>query len=232
MPPALRPASAADAADLAVFLTRAVRLDPGGLVRLRSGGGRLTAYLRLPFGVLVTRSAAGTVTPEDVTVGAADLLARLDAAPAGDPVPLPPARDAAWRGALPPSAGWQRLDTVPADAVRQVVRAGGDLVRSADVPGGAGDALLYQDALTVSGGGRTVVLPLRVLSAAWTMGFLGPDATGPEATGPEAAVPAAGVPASGPQVVAVSASGAWARLAAPYGSAYHRTAPDLGVLPR
>jgi hypothetical protein len=96
-----------------------------------------------------------------------------------------------------------------------VVQAGGEVVRAAATPGGAGDALLYQDALTVSGAGRTVVLPLRVLSAAWRMGFLGPETDLPAER----------------QVVAVSASGGWARLAAAYGSAYHRVAPSLGLLP-
>jgi hypothetical protein len=222
--PAIRPASGADAADLAVFLSRVVRLDPAGLVRVRSGGDRLTAYVRLPFGVLVSRSAGGHVSgsaaghgaPADVTVGAADLLAALDRAPVGEPVALPPVRDAAWRGALPPAADWQRLDAVPVAVVRQIVRAGGEALRSAGPAGGtAGEALLYQDALTVSGAGRTVVLPLRVLSAASRMGFLGP-----------AAAPATGTE----QIVVVSAAGTWARLAAAYGSAYHRSAPGLGVL--
>jgi hypothetical protein len=66
-----------------------------------------------------------------------------------------------------------------------------------------------------------VALPLRVLSAAWRMGFLGAEPaepTGPGAPGPE-------------QIVVVSATRGWARLAAPYGSAYHRLTPELGVLP-
>ena len=220
---AVRPASGADAGDLAAFLSRGVRLDPAILVRLRTGDRRLTAYLRLPFGVLVSRSAGAEAAPRDVTVAAADLLAAMDRVAAGDPVALPPSKDTAWRGALPPAAGWQRLDTVPAAVVREIVRAGGEALRAAGpAGGGAGEALLYQDALTVTGAGRTVALPLRVLSAAWRMGFLGPEA----GRAPQAAAPGSGTV----QIVLISAVGGWARLAAPYGSAYHRSGPQLGVL--
>jgi len=235
----VRPASAADAADLAAFLGRSVRLDPGAVVRLRIGGGRLAAYIRLPFGVLVSRSAAGDGTPADVSVAAAELLAALDRAAldraaldaaaldrgAGvQPVPLPPRRDAAWRGALPPVAGWQRLDAVPAAAVRRLVRAGGEAVRNAG-PAGSGPAgekaLLDHAALTVTGGERTVALPLRVLTAVWRMGFLGPN----EAPG----APARRRPLAEPQVV-VSAAGGWARVAATFGSAYHPVTRGIGLV--
>jgi hypothetical protein len=175
--------------------------------------------------------------------------------------------------------------------VRQLVRAGGQTLRAAGptAPAG-GEGLLDHAALTVTGAGRTVVLPLRVLSAAWKMGFLGPESGAPEApaggdvlggiaagpagggpgappaggdvlggiaAGPEGGGPAAPpagsevpggiaagpedgrntrpaarpVPAGPEQVVVVSAAGGWARLAAPYGSAYHRVTPELGVLP-
>jgi hypothetical protein len=243
-PPGVLPASTADAADLAVFLSRAVTLDPAALVRLRSVGDRVAGYLVLPFGVLVSRSAAGRVAPADITVGAADLLAALDRVPVGSPIGLPPRRDADWRGALPPAADWQRLDSVPAAVVRQLVRAGGETLRATGAAGTGGEGLLGHEALTVSGAGRTVVLPLRVLSAAWRMGFLGPevapegapagDAVGPIAgAGPtgERIRPAGGRQPGPGQVVVVSAVGAWARLAAPYGSAYHRVTPELGVLP-
>lgn len=214
-----RPGGPADAGDAAAFLGRAVALDPAALVRLRGGGGRVSAYVRLSFGVLVGRTVGGAVDPADVTVRAADLLAALeptvDPAPAaGGTVPLPAARDAEWRSALPPTAGWQRLDEVPAEVVRGLVRAGAATLRA--VPAGAaasaGEVLLDHEALTVIGAGRTAAVPLRVLTALTRMGFLGGGGRGPD-------------------VVLVSAAGGWVRVAAAYGSAYRHTAPGLDLRP-
>jgi hypothetical protein len=126
----------------------------------------------------------------------------------------PARRDVEFRGALPPVGGWAPLDSVPGDVIRALVRAGRDALRA--VPAGsaaaAGESLLDHESLTVSGAGRTAVLPLRVVSALTRMGFLGGD-------------PAA-------DAVVVSATGGWTRLAAPFGSAYQRTVPTLGLSPR
>lgn len=205
----LRPGAPADRGDAAVFLGRVTALDPGALVRLRDGGGRVTGYTRLPFGVLVSRTVAGAVEPADVTVAATELLAALDQeSDSAAPVRLPVGRDVEWRAPLPPLAGWQRLDEVPADVVRSLVRAGAETLRA--VPAGAatsaGESLLDHEALTVSSDERTVAVPLRVLTAVARMGFLGP------AGGP------------GADVVVVSAAGGWVRLAAAYGSAYQQVA--------
>ncbi|MPZ26402.1 MAG: hypothetical protein GEV12_08085 [Micromonosporaceae bacterium] len=63
--------------DARVFLGRLTRLDPNAVVRLRpAGAGRTELWARLPWGVLATRDLATTV-PEDLTVGAAALLAAL-----------------------------------------------------------------------------------------------------------------------------------------------------------
>jgi hypothetical protein len=209
----LRPGGPAEQGDLASFLGRAVGLDPAAVVRLRGGGDRVTAYLRLPFGVLVSRTVAGSAEPADVTVGAAELLAALDGS-GGGAVRWPARRDVEFRAALPPAVGWQPLDSVPGDVIRALVRAGRDALRA--VPAGsaaaAGESLLDHESLTVSDAGRTAVLPLRVVGALTRMGFLGGD-------------PAA-------DVVVVSATGGWTRLAAPFGSAYQRTVPALGPTPR
>jgi hypothetical protein len=217
----LRFTSPAEGADLAAFLGRVVRLDAAALVRLRGGPGALTGYVSLPFGVMVSRSAHTREAPPDVTVGAAALLATLDATGGDSVVRLPDSQDAAWRGQLPPAAGWERLDTVPAAVVTRLVRAGVEALRSAGpggVAGRGGEALLDHEALTVSGAGRTVALPLRVLSAAWRMGFLGDEGAG-----------SADDPDRPERLVGVSTSGRWARLAAPYGSAYHQVTPALLV---
>jgi hypothetical protein len=211
----LRLAGAAEAADLASFLGRVAALDPAAVTRLRASGSRVTAYARLPFGVLVSRTVAGDADPADVTVGAGALLGTLDR-PAGiedeqDAVAWPRRREVDWRAALPPADGWLRLDSVPGDVVRALVRAGRDALRA--VPAGAaataGETLLDHESLTVSGAGRTAVVPLRVLGSLTRMGFLG-DA----------------------EPVVVSAAAGWTRLAAAYGSAYQHTVPSLALAPR
>jgi hypothetical protein len=210
----LRLGEPADAADMASFLGRVVGLDPAALTRLRAGGGRVTAYVRLPFGVLVSRTVSGSADPVDVTVKAGDLLAALDAPGAEDgAVTWPAFQDVRWRAALPPGGGWRLLDQVPADVIRTLVRAGREALRA--VPAGAaasaGETLLDHESLTVSGAGRTAVLPLRVISALARMGFLGDG---------------------GGDVVMVSAAGGWVRLAGAYGSAYQHESPGLGLSPR
>lgn len=206
----LTPGEPADGGDLASFLGRVVRLDPAAVVRLRAAGDLVTAWTRLPFGVLVSRTVTGGAEPADVTVGAADLLAALDVPPAsGGTVAWPVRRDMDWRAALPPAGSWQLLDEVPGEVVRTLVRAGRDALRA--VPAGAaasaGESLLDHESLTVSGATRTAALPLRVLSALTSMGFLG----------------------GGGDVVIVSAAGGWVRLAGAYGSAYQHDAPPLGL---
>jgi hypothetical protein len=245
----LRLTGVAEAVDLASFLGRLVALDPAAVVRLRSAGDRVTAYARLPFGVLVSRTVAGDGDPSDVTVAAAALLAALDAvrpgSPGGSPPAVPPSggsrdpagagpgvpagrvpshgagvtlgwpqrRDVDWRAALPPADGWVRLDSVPGDVVLKLVRAGRDALRA--VPAGAaaaavGESLLDHESLTVSGAGRTAVLPLRVLGSLTRMGFVG----------------------DGVEPVVVSVAAGWTRLAGAYGSAYQHTVPGLALSPR
>ena len=197
----LKFAGRSEAADLATFLDRAAWLDPATLVRLRSGQGRVTAFVRLPFGVLVSRTARFLAGPEDVTLRADELVAVLTAGDQ-DAVRMPEARDLEWRGALPPAGGWERVDDVPAEVIHRLVRAGATTLRTAS-SAVVGDSLLDHQSLTVSGGGHTVALPLRVLSAVWRMGFLGPARADPEA-----------------EKVIISVCGGWARIAATFGSAY------------
>ena len=208
----LRLARSGEAADLASFLGRLVALDPAAVVRLRSVGARVTAYARLPFGVLVSRTVSGDADPADVTVGAGDLLTALDRGGRPDAVAWPARRDMDWRAALPPVEGWVRLDSVPGDVVLKLVRAGRDALRA--VPAGAaaaaGESLLDHESLTVTGAGRTAALPLRVLGSLTRMGFLG----------------------DGGEPVVVSAAAGWTRLAGAYGSAYQHTVPGLALSPR
>ena len=208
----LRLAGSAEAADLASFLGRLVALDPTAIVRFRSAAARVTAYARLPFGVLVSRTVAGDGDPTDLTVGAGDVLAALEPADRSGAVGWPARRDMDWRAALPPAVGWVRLDSVPGDVVVKLVQAGRDALRS--VPAGAttaaGESLLDHESLTVTDAERTAVLPLRVLGSLTRMGFLG----------------------DGREPVVVSVAAGWTRLAGAYGSAYQHTAPGLALSPR
>ena len=202
-----------DVTDLAPLLRRATALDANSLVRLRSSGERLSALVWLPFGILAARTiemtslGSGAGTGGDVCFRASDLLAWID-----DPAaPEPAARDADWRGAVPPSTGWRRIDTVPDSEVRPIVRAGASTLQEAaareGVPGAqpraeVAEALLDAVVLTVEDGTRRPVeITLRTLSAVTRLGFL------PQGS-----------------YVAVDVSGRWTRVAAAYGSVFHERA--------
>jgi hypothetical protein len=167
-------------AELAPVLRRAVTLDPRSLARLRLTGEAAMVLVRLPFGVLVSRAvrtASARAEALDVTVRAAEALAWLD-----DDGAVPEPDDAAWRSGLPPVSGWRRLDTVPDDVVRDLVRKGALALKDAaareGVPGAqpraeVADALLDAVVLTVSDdAGRTAEITLRALSALTRMAFL------------------------------------------------------------
>lgn len=201
--------------ELAPALRRAVALDRSVAVRLRADGERATALLRLPFGVLAGRSvAAPAQEPLDRTLSAAALLAWLDAA-GGSEGPPPSARDTDWRWGVPPPAGWRRLDTVPGEVVRQLVRSGAralaDAAAREGVPGAqpraeVADALLDSVVLTVAGDdGGAAALTLRVLAALIRMGFV------PEGS-----------------AVSVDQAGRWTRIAGRFGSVYAER-PGLGL---
>jgi hypothetical protein len=190
--------------ELLGVVRRVATLDPRAVVRIRVESPTATVFARLPFAILVSRSVeyagAGVV---DTTVGAAGLLAWLDEGHATEPQP----RDAEWRTGLPPHSGWQRVDTVPDDVVRSLVRHGAlalkDAAQREGVPGAqpradVADALLDSVVLTVSGKETpTAEITLRALSALTRMGFL------PRGSH-----------------IAVAVAGRWTRVAGEYGSVY------------
>jgi hypothetical protein len=201
-------------AELAPVLRRAVALDPGGLVRVRASEGQLSALVRLPFGVLVARTIAAEPRAGalDASVRAADLLGWLD----DEHGAAPERHDSEWRSGLPPARGWQRVDTVPDDVVRGLVRSGAQALQDAAArEGGPGaqpraevaDALLDSVVLTVSAGtsGPGTPITLRMLGALTRMGFLPHDSH-----------------------VAVDVAGRWTRVVGHYGSVYAER-PGLGL---
>ncbi|MFI5954970.1 hypothetical protein [Cryptosporangium sp. NPDC051539] len=180
--------------DVAVFLGRIVRLDPGALVRVRpAGASHLTLWAQLPFDVLAARTVAGT-WPDDVTLGASALLEAVPVG-AGGTVTLPRRRDADWRGSLPPDRGWHPLDTVPVDVVRGLIAAGQEAFQRNPE---AGELLLDHETLRVVGDVHETTVPFRLLVALARMAFLGE------------------------RDVTVAVVGPWLRLAAEHGIVYRR----------
>jgi hypothetical protein len=211
------------AQDAGAFLTRLTRLNPGAVVRLKSGGERVTLWAMLPWAVLVSRTVEGA-GPDDATVSAADLLAELGRG--GEE--LPQRRDQQWRWPLPPS-GARVVETVPAAEVYRIAAAAAGTLRTASTEGVGGravgqralrDALLDHVAIVVTDGESRVEVPQRLIQAVVRMGFLGRSA------------PAAGevVPVHLGEV-RVQAVGRWVGLAAPYGVAWLLPVSQFAVRP-
>lgn len=206
----LRLADATERDDLGAFTARVARLDQTAAIRLAAGAGRITAWARTPFDVLVTRSVAGELDPAlPVIAQASTLLTALavDRSAAVDPGPPAP-----WLDELPPEDGWSRVDDVPAAELDELADRGLALAREHAGPMGPPASLLDQTVLTVSPPepGRPVTVPMRVLFAMSGMGFLG---SAPQET-------------DGPRV-RVSASGSWMRLDARYGAVVKRRVVSL-----
>ncbi|MGI5425896.1 hypothetical protein [Streptomyces sp. CA-179760] len=207
-----------EAADLAAFLSRLLHYDRGAAVRLQAAGTALAVFGRPPsFEVLAVRAVRlakpyenGLDDTLDVTVSAGELLESVDETAATAAVPGavtgPP-----WAGVLPPRGGWRPEPGLPApDALRSLVAAVVAEFRSRTQelpPEGRTRAEL--DRIGRDIWSRTVGdtgLPVRVVHAAQSLGFLRP-----------------GVP------LGLFSSGAWLRLRTPYGSVAVRRA-GLGAL--
>jgi hypothetical protein len=195
--------------DLGAFVARVVRLDQTAPVRLQSSGSGVTAWAATPFDVLATRTVHATMEPADVTVPASSLLTALTVERAGT---VDPGSGGLWQGELPPAAGWQPVEDVPAAEVEGLTERGLAVARENAGPLGPPASLLDQTVLTVSADpGPAVKVPLRCLFALSGMGFLG-------GSDPEG------------EVVRVSATGTWLRLDARYGAVVRRRITALPLL--
>lgn len=217
-PPQLDPSDRDRLTELAPLLRRCVGLDPSTLARIRLDADTATALVRLPFRVLASRTVtvsdpdAAASSAKDVTVAAAQTLDWLD----GARTDAPDNQDAQWRGGAPPRTGWRRLDTVPDQVIRGLVRSGALALKEAAAREGVpdaqpraavSDALLDAVVLTIGDAAEAtddvaeampgVTITLRPLSALTRMGFL---------------------PRGGS--AAVDVAGRWVRVAARYGSVY------------
>ncbi|GAA4434723.1 hypothetical protein [Phytohabitans houttuyneae] len=211
------------APDAGAFLARLTRLDPGAVVRMKSGGEHVALWARLPWAVLVGRTVAGT-GPRDATVSAADLLAELGRG--GDA--LPGRRDQEWRWPLPPP-GARVVETVPAAEVHRIAAAAAGTLRAASTEGVGGravgqralrDALLDHVAILVTDAESRVEVPQRLIQAVVRMGFLGRSAPAPGEVDPVQL-----------GEVRIQAIGRWVGLAAPYGVAWLLPVSQFAVRP-
>ncbi|MGH3864359.1 hypothetical protein [Actinokineospora sp.] len=203
-------ADPSERADLGAFVARAVRLDPQAVVRLKGReGGLIDAWVATPFDVLATRTARGSIEPNDMTVFGNELLAGL-AVVQGDQIDPGPSRDMQWRSALPPTQHWQVVDKLPARLVSDLADKGLAVARENVGPQGTPPAsLLDQPVLTVKGDGLEVKVPLRCLFALSGMGFL--------AEGDD-------------ESIRVTATDSWMRLDARYGAVVRRRHALLPLL--
>ncbi|MER6626858.1 hypothetical protein ABT301_01200 [Streptomyces sp. NPDC000987] len=197
-----------EAADLAAFLSRLLHYDRGAAVRIQAAGTALAVFGRPPsFEVLAIRAVRlakpyedGPAAALDVTVSAGELLESVDEPAATAAVPAavtgPP-----WAGVLPPRGGWRPEPGLPApDALRAAVGAAVAEFRSRTQELAPQQRTRTEvDRIGREIWSRTVgdtELPVRVVHAAQSLGFLRPEVDDP----------------------ALFASGAWLRLRTPYGS--------------
>lgn len=227
---ALVPAAAGALVDVGAYLARLVRLDPKGVVRVRrESGGHLTLWAT-PLGLLTRRDVYAELDgTTDTTMLATELLARVEPAhdTAAARVDLPAARDAAWRASLPPTSGWELVDTVPGTELRRLAKQAADTVWATSNPTVSGEALLEHPVLLVrrsgaaddqpasatpvaglgESAGDEVQITQRIVQVATRMGFVTDDD------------------------VRVATCGPWLVLAARNGAVYRRTgAPNLLTL--
>jgi hypothetical protein len=206
---------AAQRENLATFAERALRLDQAGVVRLRQrGDGMLVAWFATGFDVLASRVVAGRTAPTDLCAAADALLAGLNSVAADGHVDPGFAMDSAWRGVLPPDAGFVHLDDVPARAVLDLAQRGASLARQHSSAHGPPASLLDQDVVAVTSPQGSVGIPMRCVFALTAMGFLpqSPDSVGDD------------------EVVRVRATPSWLRVDARFGTVYRRRGNPAVVL--
>ena len=203
---------AAQRTDLAAFVERALRIDDAAVIRLRRrSDGLVAAWVNTGFDVLAVRVFAGHLGLADLSCGADQLTRGLQAADASGHVDPGYPMDSAWRGVLPPDAGFTHLDDVPAAVLVDLARRGAELARDHGSAHGPPSSLLDQDVLEVSAGDTMVAVPMRCVFALTAMGFV------PEAPSAE-------------EIVRVRVLPAWLRIDARFGSVFRRRGDPALVL--
>ncbi|MDG3008600.1 hypothetical protein G4X40_00350 [Rhodococcus sp. D2-41] len=214
---------AAERENLAAFVSRAVRLDPAAVVRIRRRDpDRLTVWCTTAgFEALAVRVVGGRAGQADTCVAADGLLRALQDTADGQ---IDPgfSMDSAWRGSLPPEDGFVHVDDVPARELVDLSVQGAELAREHSTSVGPPKSLLDQEVVHVEGGGEAAAVPLRCVFALTAMGFI-PGVT----QNSSGRVDATRLDAAEP--VRVRATKNWLRLDARYGSVFHRRAGGLAL---
>ncbi|MGW4366864.1 hypothetical protein ACWEKT_14575 [Nocardia takedensis] len=209
----------AERENLATFLSRAVRLDPATVVRLRKRGDRLVAaWVGTGFEALAVRTVQAELGVDDVTVGADLVLAGLSS---GSPIDLGYSMDSAWRGALPPTDGFAHIDDVPARSLVELAERGAQLAKEHGSSHGPPASLLDQTVLTASADRLSVEVPMRVVFALTAMDFIPHSGDKAESR----RIPTA-------EIVRVRATKTWLRLDARYGSVARRRGGAIPLTPQ
>ncbi len=206
---------AAQRADLATFVERAMRLDDAAVIRLRTrAGGLVTSWVATGFDVLACRVVVGAVRPDDLSVAADSLARGLAAMDDSGYVDPGFSMDSAWRGALPPESGFTHLDDVPARVLLDLAERGTRLAKEHSSSHGPPVSLLDQEVIRVSSGDESVGLPMRCVFALTAMGFLPqqPDAIADD------------------EIIRVRVMPTWLRVDARFGSVYRRRGDPALVL--
>ncbi|MDO5669061.1 MAG: hypothetical protein Q4G50_03575 [Corynebacterium sp.] len=186
---------------------RAVDLDASASARFRQLGDQVDVFVTTPFQVVAARRIEGEASRDGAVVAATALL---DALRTSSPH-IGPARDPNWPGALPPATGFQLLDEVPVDVVRDLADQGQALARQFSGPLGPPASLLDQTVLTVTGEAGTAEVPMRMIFTCTSLGL----------------IPGFAAPMEVPRHLRVSISGRWVRIDAPFGTVYRSTSLSL-----
>lgn len=176
-------------ADLATYLGRAQRVDPGGATRLVARADLLAAYVSPVHGGggptvvglrVLPHAGPGDVDATVPLAALGDRFARMAPSGSGTVVELqlPPlaASDATWAGVSPPRSGWEVVGAVPRDLLLTAARQGVADV-AAGAPDGAGAAAVARLRALVWGRDLAGLerVPAGAAYAADALGFLGVD---------------------------------------------------------
>ena len=190
------------------LLQRAVALQDRAMARFSTvSDAAVDVFVTTPFAVIASRRVAGSCSRNGAAVLVSDLLAD-----ATDTTMTAAAMDAGWgMGALPPVAGFELLDEIPADVVQRLSDQGRALARQFSGPLGPPQSLMDQAVITVN---DDTEIPMRLVFTLTALGL----------------IPGMDAPAAIPRHLRVSRNSRWVRVDAPFGSAYHSSGINLLAL--
>ena len=218
---------------------RVLSMDPEAMARLRPLPGGLDVFLSTPWGCALSQRLPGARLPalsdaSDSTVVRAAALREALKGWLGITNPgsgettrdLGAGMDMMWVGALPPASGFQLVDWVPAEVLREVYREMAEEHELRGGPAGLAPSLLDQELVEVTseeeaGGEPTQLVNLtgRMVATVGATGMISPPPAALQEKHPERNL----------DMVRVAATGSWIRVDGVFGTLY---APRPGGLAR